>query len=75
MNYILIDTKTRQPVPLPYETTALDGVTPVTVTQFHDNGFVSVKRLTPSGIRQYQAPAAVFRLRIITEAEFMEERA
>lgn len=73
-NFILIDSKTRAPVPLPFHTTALDGVTPVTITNFHDDGFVSITRTTQSGVRQYRAPAALFGCKIITEAAFMAER-
>lgn len=72
--YILIDSKTRAPVPLPFETTALNG-DPITVVGFsNDSIMVSCRRVTSLGVRRYQAPARLLGLALITEADFMAER-
>lgn len=71
-NYILIDSKTRAPVPLPYATQAPDG-TPVNIMGFYDRGEVSVRN--ERTMSRYRQPPQMFGLELITEADFMAERA
>lgn len=73
-SYILIDSKTRQPVPLPWEAQEADG-SPVTVYNAADpnhNGGITAKGIlhTSTGLR---LPSALG-LEFITEADFMAER-
>lgn len=67
-HYILIDAKTRAPVPLPYHTTDKDG-NEVTVYNFTDEDL----SITIGG-RDYRSLPGLLGLALISEVDFMAER-
>lgn len=68
--YILIDSETRAPVPLPFHTETADG-DPAVIVAFED-GNVWFRPLNERTV--YFRPPEAFGMELITEADFMKER-